>query len=574
MVNPTWLTEEGLITLKKQHLLPGETLEEAYHRVVNSLGYYLNKNLRESKTCNWNQDEIDNFVASKKEKWFSYLWNNWLCPATPVLSNCGTNRGLPISCNISRMDDSIDSIWTKIYEMALLSKYGAGVGITMDKIRGAGESISRGGFSDGVVPFIKAIDSSIAAVSQSGIRRGYASINLPIRHRDIEDFIELREPTGDVNRICRNLQLCVTIDDYFMEDLENGDEKARELWAKILTKRIRTGSPYIMYYHNANNARPKSMKDLNLKIDGTNICSEIQLPHYQDYTVVCCLSSKNMFKYDEWKDVPGFEENCLLFLDCVMEEYIDKASKIKGFESAVRFAQSARATGLGILGWHSYLQSKMLPFNSIPVRGLIHQIGTKMIEGKNNFNKIYGELLGSPEWCVNGERGLTSHAVAPNTTSADIGGGQSQGLEPRMANIITHETAKGTFIKKNKEFVAFLNDKYPEKNTSDFWNDLSMHKGSVQHLDFLTDYEKEVFLTAHEINQFELVKNAAYWQQFVDQGISLNLFFTNNAPAKWINKCHIEAWKLGLKSLYYIHTESVGSNFLNSTYSDCLSCEG
>jgi len=231
-----FLSEDEIKDL--QHLLPGESLHEAYTRVVNSLGGYLSNNLMKSKTCDWEQGKIDKFVADKKEKWFKYLWNNWLCPATPVLANSGTNRGLPISCNILRMDDSIDSIWSKIHEMALLSKYGAGVGITMDKIRGAGESISSGGFSDGIVPFVKAVDSSIAAVSQSGIRRGYASINLPIRHRDIEDFIELREPTGDVNRICRNLQLCVTIDDYFMEDLENGKEKERDLWAKIITKRI------------------------------------------------------------------------------------------------------------------------------------------------------------------------------------------------------------------------------------------------------------------------------------------------------------------------------------------------
>jgi len=547
-------------------------LHEAYTRVVNSLGGYLSNNLMKSKTCDWEQGKIDKFVADKKEKWFKYLWNNWLCPATPVLANSGTNRGLPISCNILRMDDSIDSIWSKIHEMALLSKYGAGVGITMDKIRGAGESISSGGFSDGIVPFVKAVDSSIAAVSQSGIRRGYASINLPIRHRDIEDFIELREPTGDVNRICRNLQLCVTIDDYFMEDLENGKEKERDLWAKIITKRIRTGTPYIMYYHNANNARTKSMKDLDKKIDGTNICTEIMQPHYPDNTVICGLSSKNMYRYDEWKDEPEFEENCLLFLDCVIEEYIVKASKIKGFENSVNYAKNTRAVGLGILGWHSYLQSRMLPFNCISSKGLINQVGKKMTDGKNNFNRIYGALLGCPRWCVNDERALVSHAIAPTTTNSIISGNQSQGIEPLMSNIYTHETSKGTFIKKNKEFVNFIESKYPDKNTSEFWQDLSVRKGSVQHLDFLTELEKEVFLTAHEINQLELVRNAAIWQKYIDQGISLNLFFDSNAPAKWINNCHLEAWKLGLKSLYYVHSESVGSNFLSKTYSECVSC--
>lgn len=561
---PEWMNEEGLKTLKRQHLLEDETPNEMYNRIINSL---------EDTLMSYNKlkdEEIERIC----NLWRSYLDKNWLCPSTPILSNTGTNRGFNISCYIERVDDSLDSIYSKNHEMAMLTKAGGGVGITFDKIRGRGEVIKTGGFSEGTIPFMKVYDSSIIAASQGNIRRGSASINLPVRHKDIEEFIYIREPKGDVNRQCLNLNHCVTIDDYFMENVNNGDSKAREIYAKILSQRMKTGQPYIMYYHNVHNNRPEDMIKRNLKIDGTNICTEILLPHDKDHTVVCCISSINLAKYYEWKDDKEFLELCYLFLDTNLEKFINDAKNKKGFENAVRFSEKSRAIGLGVLGWHTLLQQNNIPFNSIVARGLINQIGTLLKEQGDKYNIKYGELLGSPEWCdIN--RNLTLTAIAPTTTNALVSGGVSQGIEPIVANSWVQKSAKGTFIRKNKQFENLIINKYPEMNNIDFWNQLAIeYKGSCQHCKFLSEEEKEIFLTAYEINQLELIKNAALWQKYIDQGISLNLFFPADVDQKWLVKCHMEAWELGIKTLYYVRTESILSrNMNNNTFSDCLYCE-
>lgn len=569
---PVWMTEEGLKTLERQHLLDGETPKEMYDRIVQSLGNRFSSMLMTS--TKFEVSDLVEFVEKTKEKWFNYLWNGWLCPSTPILSNCGTDRGFTISCYINRVPDSIDGIYNKLHETAMLTKMGGGVGITFDKIRGRGEPISVGGFTEGTIPFIKVYDSAIVATSQGSVRRGAISINLPIRHKDIKEFLKIRLPIGDVNRQSLNVNHCVTIDDFFYESLLNGDVLSREIWAELLSSRMKTGQPYIFNYHNANKNRPEDFKKRNLKIDGTNICTEIMLPHDFDHTVVCDLASVNLSKWFEFKDDVDFIENSLLFLDVNLEEYIENAKGKIGFDCAVRFSEKARALGLGVLGWHTLLQSKQIPFNSFSARALIKQIGNKFQNDGNIYNKKWGEILGSPEWCDE-NRNSTLYAFAPTTTNALVSGGVSQEIEPIVCNAWIQKSAKGTFIRKNKHFQKLMQKKYKEFDTEQFWNSIMVeYKGSVQHLEFLTEEEKEVFLTAYEINQLELVKNAALWQQFIDQGISLNLFFPSDVDPKWMNKVHLTAWEEGLKTLYYVRTESILSREMKgSTFSDCLYCE-
>ncbi len=567
---PEWMQEEGLKTLKRQHLLEGESPKQMYERIVNTLEKrYLQMLLNTGKSVK----EASKLSSKAKDKWFDYIWKGWLCPATPILANCGSKRGYTISCFIERIDDTLDSIYQKTHEMAMLSKMGGGVGVTFDKVRGRGEPISTGGFSEGTIPFMKVYDSAITAASQSNIRRGAASINLPIRHKDVKEFLHIREPKGDVNKQCLNLNHCVSIDDYFMEKLEQGDSSYRELYAELLSVRLNTGQPYIMYYHNVHNNRPGDMVKRNLKIDGTNICTEILNPHDYKHTVVCCISSINLTKFREWEQDEEFLEYSYLFLDVNLEEFIQGAKGKKGFENAIRFSEKSRAIGLGVLGFHTFLQQNMIPFVSLQARSLITKIGKKISSEGEIYNKKYGKLLGNPEWCDE-NRNLTLQAIAPTTTNSLVSGAVSQGIEPIVANAFIQKSAKGTFIRKNKTFEKLLEDKYPQYNTAEIWKEIeTTYKGSVQHLEFLSEEEKEVFLTAYEINQLELIRNASIWQKYIDQGISLNLFFPEDVSPKWYGKCHIEAWKMGIKTLYYVRTESLLSkNMKADTFADCVMC--
>jgi ribonucleoside-diphosphate reductase alpha chain len=568
---PIWMEDEGLKTLQRQHLLEQESPAKMYERIVNTLEKrYLQMLINTNK---FTLDECKEKATTARNKWYDYIWKGWLCPSTPICANIGTKRGYNISCFTVRLDDTLDSIYQKVHEMSMLSKMGGGVGVTFDKVRGRGEPISTGGFSEGTIPFMKVYDSAITAASQSNIRRGAASINLPIRHKDIKEFLHIREPKGDLNKQCLNINHCVTIDDYFMEQLEEGDTSYREIYAELLSARLNTGEPYIMYYHNVHNSRPVDMAKRNLKINGTNICTEILLPHDPKHSFVCCISSTNLIHWDAIKKDKEYFEYAYLFLDVNLEEFIANARGKRGFENAIRFAEKSRAIGLGVLGFHSLLQSKMAPFVSLQARGIISEIGKKMREDGNAYNKKYGEILGNPEWCDE-NRNLTLQAIAPTTTNSLISGGVSQGIEPIVANSFIQKSAKGTFIRKSKYFEKLIKEKYPEKDTFEFWKEIEeVYKGSVQHLDFLTEEEKEVFLTAYEINQLELIRNASIWQQYIDQGISLNLFFPADVSPKWFSKCHIEAWKMGIKTLYYVRTESILSrNMSNNTFSDCTLC--
>ena len=516
------------------------------------------------------------------ETFFKYIWKGWLCLASPVLSNTGTDRGLPISCFGIDVADSINDIGKKNLEMMLLAKHGGGVGIGINQIRPAGAKITGNGTSDGVVPFCKIYDSTILATNQGSVRRGAASVNINVDHPDFEEWLEIREPKGDVNRQSLNLHQCVVVGDKFMRRLEQGDQEARRKWGRLLQKRKATGEPYILFKGNTNKNNPQAYKQNGLKVHMTNICSEITLHTDESHSFVCCLSSLNLAKYEEWKDT-NLIYDATFFLDGVMEEFIQRAKGLAGFENSVRSAQKGRALGLGVLGWHTYLQEKGIPFE-----GLLSQFETRKIFSQikiesERASMDLAETYGEPLWCVGtGMRNTHLRAVAPTVSNSKLSGNVSPGIEPWAANVFTEQSAKGTFIRKNPTLESLLED--VGLNNEEIWDKILEDGGSVQGIERLDDIligdhdipAKEVFRTFKEINQLELVNQAGIRQQYVDQSVSLNLAFPSEATPKWLNKVHIDAWKKGVKTLYYVRTESVlrGDIAANAMDPSCLSCDG
>ena len=561
---PEWGdTEVYKKTISGGYLLKGETPRMAYERVCEAVSRRLDK-------------------PELGEVFFNYIWKGWLCLASPVLSNTGTDRGLPISCFGIDVADSIHDIGTKNLEMMLLAKHGGGVGIGVNQIRPAGSKITGNGTSDGVVPFCKIYDSTILATNQGSVRRGAASVNINIEHGDFEEWLEIREPKGDVNRQSLNIHQCAVVGDKFMRRLEAGDVDARKRWGKLLQKRKATGEPYILFKGNTNKVNPPAYKENGLKVHMTNICSEITLHTDESHSFVCCLSSLNIAKYDEWKDT-NLIYDATWFLDGVMEEFIQKAKGLRGFENSIRSAAKGRAIGLGVLGWHSYLQS-----NGIPFEGLLAQFATRKIFSQikiesERASRVLAEEYGEPLWCVGtGMRNTHLRAVAPTVSNSKLSGNVSPGIEPWAANVFTEQSAKGTFIRKNPILEQCLED--AELNTSEIWNKILEDGGSVQNIDELEglligDHDipfKDVFKTFKEINQLELVNQAGLRQQYIDQSVSLNLAFPSEATPKWMNKVHFDAWKKGVKTLYYTRTESVlrGDIAAKAMNEDCLACDG
>jgi ribonucleoside-diphosphate reductase alpha chain len=549
-------------TIAGGYLLSGETPRAAYMRVASSVARRLYK-------------------PELAGVFFDYIWKGWLCLASPVLSNTGTDRGLPISCFGIDVGDSIQEIGGKNLEMMLLAKHGGGVGIGVNMIRPAGAKITDNGTSDGVVPFCKIYDSTILATNQGSVRRGAASVNINIEHHDFLDWLDIREPKGDVNRQSLNLHQCAVVGDKFMRKLEQGDAGARDRWSKLLRKRKATGEPYILFKGNTNKANPQAYKTNGLKVHMTNICSEITLHTDENHSFVCCLSSLNLAKYEEWKDT-NLIYDAIWFLDGVMEEFIQRAKGLRGFENAIRSAQRGRALGLGVLGWHTYLQEKGLPFE-----GLLAQFETRKIFSQfkiesERASMALAETYGEPLWCVGtGLRNTHLRAIAPTVSNSKLSGNISPGIEPWAANVFTEQSAKGTFIRKNPTLVKLL--KKHKLNTNEIWDKILADGGSVQDISELDNIQmahevtaKEVFKTFKEINQLELVNQAGIRQQYVDQSVSLNLAFPSEATPKWINQVHMEAWKKGIKTLYYVRTESVlrGDIAAAAMNPDCLSCDG
>ena len=576
---PSWANTEIYVkTISKGYLLPGEKPKDAYWRVATRVAQRLNK-------------------PQMATKFFDYIWKGWLNLATPVLSNTGTDRGLPISCFGIDVADSIYDIGKKNLELMLLAKHGGGVGIGINQIRPAGAPITGNGTSDGVVPFTKIYDSTILATNQGSVRRGAASVNLNIEHDDFEEWLEIREPKGDVNRQSLNLHQCAVVGDKFMRKLQDGNETARRKWGKLLQKRKATGEPYIMFKGNINKANPEMYKKNGLKVHMTNICSEITLHTDENHSFVCCLSSINLAKYNEWRDT-DLIYTATWFLDGVLSEFIQKAKNMRGFENSVASAEKGRALGLGVLGWHTYLQQRGIPFEGMEAQFETRKIFSQIKIESDRASRDLATEYGEPLWCrESGFRNTHLRAVAPTVSNSKLSGNVSPGIEPWAANIFTEQTSKGTFIRKNNELVKVL--RKAGINNKDTWDQILEDGGSVQGIKELDkwcyldnkmvlckDIEngdrdkiypvKDVFRTFKEINQMDLVKQAGVRQQYIDQGVSLNLAFPSIATPKWINQVTMEAWKQGIKTLYYMRTESVlrGDIATRAVDPDCVACDG
>lgn len=541
--HPEWLSEEAQQVLGKGYLLPGETPRDMWKRCAMTAEKHLG-------------------IPDIGTDILEMFWRGYLGGATPVLSNFGTSRGLPISCYSVHPSDSVYSIYSHLKEVAALSKNGGGVGIYFGDIRPSGAPIATGGKSTGVVPWMRQYDLAASVVSQGNTRRGSFALYLDIDHPDLAEALRCKDHSQGDPRNFIDSNLAVTIKDEWIEQMIAGDDKKRDIFAEVLRSRMMTGSPYIIFIDNANSQAPDCFKQRNLSISTSNLCSEIYLPTDENHSFVCVLSSLNLAKYDEWKEWRGrhtgktVPELATFFLEAVVTEFIHKAERLPSMGRSVRFAKKSRALGLGTMGLHALYQSRGIPFASQAARQLnveVHQVIDRLtLKASQDMAQEYSE----PEWCEgNGVRHATRTAIAPTKTNSVICGAVSEGIEPLVANLFVAANAKGTFVRKNPYLEAHL--EAISKNTPDVWDSIREERGSVQHLDFLSEHAKQVFQTAREIDQFELVKQAADRQPYVCQGQSLNLFVDPEIPAADLARLHLAAWKNGLKGLYYLKSSSL-----------------
>lgn len=553
---PEWMTEEGFSTISSGYMLEGETPRDMYKRVARAAAESINE-------------------PEMEDQFFDIMYfKNWLCPASPVLSNLGTNRGLPISCFGIDTPDSVDGIYKSVHEMAMLTKHGGGVGISLSRIRGRGELIKGGanGKSEGMVPWAKCFDTAIVATSQGNVRRGAASVNLDVDHKDFDEFLGIRKPKGDINRQCLNLHQSAVVSDDFMNRVEGGNIEARRKWIDLLKHRLETGEPFIMFKDSVNRNNPLSYRRYGLDVSMTNICTEITLFTDEDHSFVCCLSSLNLARWEEWKE-SNLVQLTVKFLNGVLNEFIERAKMLPGFKRAVRSAIKGRALGIGVLGWHTLLQNKDTAFDSFDAMMLNSLIFKTIKDNAEMESKELATKYGEPEWCY-GTGMYNSHlvAIAPTRSNSVISGDVSPGIEPFIANAYNDKTAKGVFIRRNSSLEKVL-DKYG-KNTDDTWSKILDDNGSVQKLKFLSDHERDVFKTAYEINQMAIIRQAGQRQKFIDQSQSLNLFFPADADPRWFHDVHMAAWKAGVKTMYYCRSSSVIKGDRSSRGDDCAACEG
>lgn len=549
------LSNFGKAVLKDRYLMPNESYQDLFARVAS---YYAD-----------DQDHANRL--------YDYISNLWFMPATPVLSNGGTDRGLPISCFLNESDDSLSGIVNLWNENVLLASRGGGIGSFWGNLRSIGETVRGNGKTSGIIPFIKVMDSQTLAISQGSLRRGSAAVYLPIHHPEIEEFIDLRRPTGgDPNRRSLNLHHGVVITDEFMKAVEKDGEfdlkspytnqtidkvKARALWIKLLTARIETGEPYILFIDAVNRSIPDHQQKLGLKVKTSNLCSEITLPTGLDHlnndrTAVCCLSSLNLEYYEEWKDNELILADVMKFLDNVLQDFIDKAPD--GMAKAQYSAMRERSVGLGVMGFHSFLQSKNVPMESAMSKVWNKKIFQYIKQGVDHASKILAEERGAcPDAQEVGilERFSNKLAIAPTASISIIAGNSSPGIEPFAANSFTQKTLTGSFNVRNKNLIKLLEEK--GKNSEDIWSSITINEGSVQHLDFLDEHEKLVFKTAQEIDQRWIIDLASERQEYICQAQSLNIFLPGNVSKKILHEIHFRAWYKGLKSLYYCRSTSI-----------------
>jgi ribonucleoside-diphosphate reductase alpha chain len=579
------LTVFGKATLKDRYLMPEEDFQDLFARVSSYYG--------------------DNDAHA--QRLYDYMSKLWFMPSTPVLSNGGTERGLPISCFLNEADDSLQGIVDLWTENVWLASRGGGIGSYWGNLRSIGENVSRNGKTSGIIPFIRVMDSLTLAISQGSLRRGSAACYLPVHHPEIEEFVEMRRPTGgDPNRKALNLHHGIVITDAFMRAVEKDDEwalvsphdghvvervKARDLWIRILTARVETGEPYLLFIDHVNKATPEHHKMAGLDVKMSNLCCEITLPtgkdhHGQNRTAVCCLSSVNLDKFDEWEDHPTFIEDIMRFLDNVLTDFIKKAPD--SMMNAKYAAMRERSVGLGAMGFHSFLQSKMIPFESVMAKvwnkRMFEHISTRAKAASKLLAKERGACPDAKEYGID-ERFSNTMAIAPTASISIICGGTSPGIEPIAANAYTHKTLSGSFGVRNKYLEKLLETK--GQNTDEIWSDIFTSEGSVQHLDFLSQEEKDVFKTAFELDQSWVVEHAADRTPFISQAQSVNVFLPADVHKKELHAVHWKAWKRGVKSLYYCRSKSIQRAESKNTarnaaaatpqeppkYEECLACQ-
>jgi len=589
------LTDFGRATLSDRYLGANESYQDLFARVAS---YYGDNNLHAQRIYN-------------------YISNLWFMPATPVLSNGGTKRGLPISCFLNEARDSLDGILDLWSENVWLAARGGGIGSYWGNLRSIGEKIGRVGKTSGIIPFIKVMDSLTMAISQGSLRRGSAACYLPIDHPEIEEFIEMRRPTGgDPNRKALNLHHGVLVSDAFMRAVEMDEQwalkspkdgavqstiSARNLWIRLLTARIETGEPYIIFIDTVNRQIPQHHKLAGLNVKTSNLCSEITLPtgvdkDGKDRTAVCCLSSLNIEKYDEWKDDKNFISDIMRFLDNVLTDFIENAPE--QFNGATYSAKKERSVGLGVMGLHSFFQQKNIPLESVMSKvwnkKIFEHIQKKVDESSKKLAEERGACPDAEEYGIS-ERFSNKTAIAPTASISIICGGTSPGVEPIAANSYTHKTLSGSFNVRNKYLEKIL-EKY-KKNNEEIWSSITTNQGSIMHLDFLTKKEKDVFKTAFELDQKWIVELGADRTPNISQAQSINLFLPADVHKKELHQIHFQAWKKGLKSLYYCRSKSIqraenvnsnlSTNIENNVYKndrnqiqeseieydECLSCQ-
>ncbi len=590
------LSEFGKATLKDRYLLEGEEYQDMFARVSTAYG-----------------DD-----AAHTQRIYDYMSQLWFMPATPILSNGGTDRGLPISCFLNETKDSLGGIVDMWNENVWLAARGGGIGSYWGNLRSIGEKVRGNGKTSGVIPFMRVQDSLTLAISQGSLRRGSSAMYMPIDHPEIEEFIDIRRPTGgDPNRKALNIHHGVSISDAFMMAVEEDGDwelkspydghvvetvKARELWIKLLVTRMETGEPYLLFTDTVNKKIPEHHKQLGLNVKTSNLCSEITLPtgidHLgEDRTAVCCLSSVNLEKYDEWKEVPGFIEDIMRFLDNVLQSFIETAPD--EMSRATYSAQRERSVGLGVMGFHSYLQEKGIPFESVMAKVWNKKMFEHIRKGADAASIKLAEERGP---CMDAaevgvmERFSNKMAIAPTASISVIGGNSSPGIEPYAANVFVQKTLSGSFTVRNKHLDKLLTEK--GQNNDDVWSSISSSEGSVQHLDFLDENEKLVFKTAQEMDQRWVVEHAADRSDFVCQAQSINLFIAPDVHKRDLHLLHYHAWKKGVKSLYYCRSTSMqrsdkvshevqmemslvkkkegamaGASHAQPQYEECLACQ-
>jgi ribonucleoside-diphosphate reductase alpha chain len=579
------LTDFGRTTLEDRYLLPGESYQDMFARVATAFA-----------------DDADH-----AQRVYDYISKLWFMPSTPVLSNGGASRGLPISCFLNAVSDSLESIVGTWNQNVWLAANGGGIGTYWGGVRSIGEKVKGSGQTSGIIPFIRVMDSLTLAISQGSLRRGSAAVYIDIHHPEIEEFLEIRKPSGDFNRKSLNLHHGISITDEFMHAVRDGAPfalrspktsevvrtiDARHLWQRVLELRLQTGEPYLIFSDAVNRAMPKHQRELGLKVRQSNLCSEIMLHSGVDHlgverTAVCCLSSVNAEMFLEWRDHPTFIEDTMRFLDNVLQDFIDRAPP--EMESAAYAAMRERSVGLGLMGFHSFLQAQNVPFESAMAKSWNMRLFKHLRRGCDAASAVLAEERGAcPDAAERGVMERFSHklAIAPTASISIICGGTSAGIEPIPANIYTHKTLSGSFAVRNPYLEKVLVEK--DRNTPEVWNSILEYEGSVAHLEFLSDDEKSVFKTAFELDQRWVIDLAADRTPEICQSQSVNVFLPGDVD-KWdLHMLHWQAWERGMKSLYYLRSKSVQraafagaekaevvdlAGAAPTNYDECLACQ-